>query len=71
MIASLRCSQRLALPKADDDEEQDLNLPDLFFQVATKSVAGGAARRAPAPLPEALSETLSAASALLSSLGAP
>ena len=41
MIASLRCSQRLALPKADDDEEQDLNLPDLFFQVATKSVAGG------------------------------
>ena len=51
MIASLRCSQRLALPKADDDEEQDLNLPDLFFQVATKSVAGGAARHAPAPLP--------------------
>ena len=55
MIASLRCSQRLALPKADDDEEQDLNLPDLFFQVATKSVAvaGGAARRAAPPLPHA------------------
>ena len=53
MIASLRCAQRLALPKADDDEEQDLNLPDLFFQVATKSVAGGAARRAAPPLPHA------------------
>ena len=38
MIASLRCSQRLALPKADDDEEQVLNLPDLFSKLPQKEM---------------------------------
>ena len=56
MIASLRCSQRLALAKADDDEKEELNLPDLFSLCTESGMLQreGALRAARAPpLPHA------------------
>ena len=56
MIASLRCSQRLALAKADDDEKEELNLPDLVLRTEVSGMLQreGALRAARAPpLPHA------------------